>query len=115
MFHQQIMAESPWLAVAVAVLVVHAATLVYAWLQRPDGTQSSAGGTDTTTNVATSSQRAESEPLEHQTNEGIFIRCRDCGTENEAGYRFCRSCVTELPGSTDIMIQPPDSSGRHVR
>lgn len=27
------------------------------------------------------------------------VRCPACGTENRAGYRFCRSCVSELPKS----------------
>lgn len=30
------------------------------------------------------------------------VRCRDCGAENEHGYRFCRYCVAELPGGTPI-------------
>lgn len=31
---------------------------------------------------------------------GEIVSCPDCGIENEAGYQFCRSCVSELPGST---------------
>lgn len=30
---------------------------------------------------------------------GDLVTCPDCGAENERGYRYCRSCVTELPGS----------------
>ena len=30
---------------------------------------------------------------------GDLVTCPDCGTENEQDYRYCRSCVTELPGS----------------
>lgn len=26
------------------------------------------------------------------------VACRSCGVENEREYRFCRSCVAELPG-----------------
>jgi hypothetical protein len=28
------------------------------------------------------------------------VRCPDCGATNEAGYRYCRNCVAELPGSS---------------
>ncbi len=30
--------------------------------------------------------------------EGV-VRCPRCGTDNDLGYRFCRSCVGELPGA----------------
>ena len=33
------------------------------------------------------------------TGGGTVVACPDCGTENERGYRYCRSCVAELPGS----------------
>jgi len=26
------------------------------------------------------------------------VRCPDCTAENDAGYRFCRECLSELPG-----------------
>ena len=25
------------------------------------------------------------------------VECPDCGADNELGYRYCRSCVAELP------------------
>lgn len=28
------------------------------------------------------------------------VRCPDCETANERGYRFCRDCLAELPGAT---------------
>lgn len=30
--------------------------------------------------------------------EGV-VQCPRCGTDNDLGYRFCRSCVGELPGA----------------
>lgn len=29
------------------------------------------------------------------------IVCSECGTQNVVGYRFCRSCIAELPQSVD--------------
>lgn len=30
------------------------------------------------------------------------VECPTCGAENERGYRFCRQCVEELPGSAGV-------------
>ena len=30
------------------------------------------------------------------------IACEECGAENEAEYRFCAHCVSELPGGTEV-------------
>ena len=35
-----------------------------------------------------------------ETAETETIECPTCGTVNEAGYRYCRSCLGELPGWT---------------
>jgi hypothetical protein len=29
--------------------------------------------------------------------ENDVVECPDCGADNELGYRYCRSCVAELP------------------
>lgn len=29
---------------------------------------------------------------------GERVACRECGAENDPVYRFCRQCVSELPG-----------------
>lgn len=115
MFHQLFGSENPWLAVAVAVLVVHTATLVYAWLRRPEGAESSAGSVEPTPDGTTSVHEDEREHVDSSTVSDGFVRCRDCGAENEAGYRFCRACITELPGSPGLQPQPSRSSGRFVR
>lgn len=31
--------------------------------------------------------------------DAAVIQCRNCGTENDPGYRYCRGCVEELPAS----------------
>ena len=36
------------------------------------------------------------------TDQAEGVVCPDCGTTNEKEYRFCRSCVTELPQSLDV-------------
>lgn len=33
--------------------------------------------------------------------EEAQINCPECGTRNTSGYRFCRSCIAELPRSAD--------------
>lgn len=33
------------------------------------------------------------------TDDGA-VACLHCGAENEPEYRFCRSCVNELPGAS---------------
>lgn len=34
--------------------------------------------------------------------EADIVECPECGSENELGYRYCRLCVTELPGTIDF-------------
>lgn len=31
--------------------------------------------------------------------EAGVVECPSCGAENDLGYRFCRACVSELPGA----------------
>ena len=40
-----------------------------------------------------------SDPSETPT-EMDGIACPACGVENEPGYRFCRACISDLPGPT---------------
>lgn len=41
----------------------------------------------------------EPEPIDESGIEGPKVLCPECGTANEQGYRFCRSCIGELPQS----------------
>ena len=43
------------------------------------------------------------------------VRCPQCDVENERGYRYCRSCVSRLPGATGLDRSSDASPGRVVR
>ncbi|MFB6085987.1 MAG: hypothetical protein ABEJ84_04160 [Halodesulfurarchaeum sp.] len=43
------------------------------------------------------------------------IVCPECGTRNGAGYRFCRSCIAELPQPEDSGHQPGHELSRNAR
>ncbi|MFB6309423.1 MAG: hypothetical protein ABEH35_08845 [Haloarculaceae archaeon] len=40
------------------------------------------------------------------------VECPDCGAENDLGYRFCRHCVSELPGVGPMTREVPSPAGR---
>lgn len=43
---------------------------------------------------------------------GSTVQCHECETVNEAGYRFCRACVAELPGADDrVLASRPSGTG----
>ncbi len=46
--------------------------------------------------------------------EGV-VECPACAAENELGYRYCRSCVTELPTPMRFGGRGTDPMGRIVR
>ncbi|MFB6303454.1 MAG: zinc ribbon domain-containing protein [Haloferacaceae archaeon] len=43
------------------------------------------------------------------------VRCPDCGTANDLGYRFCRACVAELPGAVRAGRPASTTLGRASR
>ena len=43
------------------------------------------------------------------------VECPDCGAANDLGYRFCRSCVSELPGTTGFDRDADGPLGRVAR
>jgi hypothetical protein len=83
-----------WLYPAVAVVtVVHLAMLVYAYRNRK---RLRGGARD-----AVGEQGGDADGR---------VACPTCGVDNEAGYRYCRACVTELPGAVSFRGEggPPD-------
>jgi hypothetical protein len=47
--------------------------------------------------------------------EAGVVECPACATENELGYRYCRSCVDELPTPMRFGGRRADPMGRIVR
>lgn len=45
---------------------------------------------------------------------GGTVECSECDAENERGYRFCRSCVAELPGAVDRTRSAAVPTGRRI-
>jgi ribosomal protein L40E len=73
-----------WVFGAIAVLaLLHGMTLLYAYRR---GTARGAATPD-----------AES----YVRDDGV--ECPSCGADNGTGYRFCRRCVSELPGSVSFL------------
>lgn len=62
------------------------------------------------TTVATGDRAAEP-AREVGTGE---VACRECGTVNEQEYRFCRRCVAELPGATELETRSRAPAGREI-
>lgn len=50
-----------------------------------------------------SSSSPRSRPADAHENADV-VRCRECGAENERGYRYCRHCVAELPGASPLQV-----------
>ncbi len=44
-------------------------------------------------------RRAQGGAVPSQPPTADVVRCPECETENERGYRFCRRCLSELPMS----------------
>ncbi|MFB6227169.1 MAG: zinc ribbon domain-containing protein [Halobacteriales archaeon] len=47
--------------------------------------------------------------------EAGVLECPNCAAENELGYRYCRCCVSELPGSVAFDGAGNTPLGRLVR
>lgn len=42
------------------------------------------------------------------------VECPSCGAHNETGFRYCRQCVSELPGQPSLLDRAPMSRGRRT-
>lgn len=56
----------------------------------------------------------EPNPDSEEVIDANTVACPDCGNRNNRGYRFCRQCVSELPGATSVEIGPRFPFGRRV-
>lgn len=95
-------------AVLFGVLVVHTLLAVRAYRlrheRRPDA-DADASGADTGADAEATTVDAD----------GDVVRCPECGTENEAGYRYCQACVAELPGARNFREGASSPLGRLAR
>lgn len=96
------MISSHWQLVLVVGLIAAQTLIVYrAYRLRETGT---AAGTGTAGAVA-----------DLVDTEDEVVECPDCGTDNELGYRYCRSCVAELPATMNFERNADGSLGRLTR
>lgn len=84
------------MGVMLAALLVNVALVIYARRKRPS---------------AATAGRIPG----HATSTDAAIQCPSCGAENRAGYRYCRQCITELPGGAKYTPHVASSFGRGIR
>ena len=83
------MLGSEWLYGAIALLVgVHILTMLYAYRRQGEPASGAAQSDPGATQQATGEETAG------------LVTCGHCGTRNEEGYKFCRSCVADLSSGT---------------
>ena len=82
--------EQSQLIVLVALALALHAALLYTVFKRNPVERARGDGTETV------------ERPQPGRSETSTIECPYCGTVNEAGYRYCRSCLGELPGWTNF-------------
>lgn len=83
-----------WVFGAITVLVLlHGMTLLYAFRRWTD-----AGAQEVFDGEAS------------VTEDGV--ECPSCGTDNGTGFRYCRNCVSELPGQRSLLDRASSSRSR---
>ncbi|MFB6299313.1 MAG: hypothetical protein ABEH65_03545 [Halobacteriales archaeon] len=93
------MVESQWLFVLVLGLIVIDALVTYhVYRLRERSTSIGSDGESGDTNLVDF--------------EDGTVECPDCGAENDYGYRYCRSCVNELPGAVKFKREVDSPLGR---
>ena len=59
---------------------------------------------------------SQSTPAPEPSQQGESqIVCPECGTRNVNGYRFCRSCIAELPQSANSSTESGRKLSRNAR
>lgn len=89
-----------WLTAALAVAAL--AHLVVVWYLHRRVAPTADSLPDVTTDESSTPDR----------DDGPGVRCDECGTVNESGYRYCRVCVAELPGATPVRTSGGAALGR---
>lgn len=84
--------------VTLAILLVNAALAVYAWTRR-----------------STTAEHDRTVGERTQSGDAPTVACPNCGAENEPEYRYCRACVSELPGYAANRSQFASPFGRISR
>jgi ribosomal protein L40E len=64
--------------------------------------------------VAERARTTDPEQSRRAADGEVTVECRKCGTENEPGYRYCRECIAELPGSVAFERSGSGAPGRLV-
>jgi hypothetical protein len=84
----------PWILVGFAALVgIHGLAVVYASRRSARATPTDGGGV-----AAGDREGTDGEPLAG----GGDLACPECGTANDAAFRYCRDCVATLPGNVRL-------------
>jgi len=42
------------------------------------------------------------------------VACSECGAENDGGYRYCRGCAAELPGTGGESAEASGADGQSL-
>lgn len=92
------MSPEPWLyALYILIGGVHAVTVLYAYWAK-------LGSVDGVEPVDSTERAVQSTEL----------NCPECGATNEHRYKYCASCVSELPDRENVGETPTKPVGRQI-